>query len=453
MRFHFVDNPEQLARIRVIGVGGGGGNAVDRMRASELSGVEFVAVNTDKQALDNSRADVKIQIGSDTTRGLGSGGNPQTGKEAICEDNSAVKEVVSGCDMIFVTAGMGGGTGTGAAPEVARLARQSGALTIGIVTKPFHFESKVRCEQAENGLAELQEAVDTLIVIPNDRLLHVAPNDISMQDAFKFADSVLYDATRGIYDLIMKPHQLNLDFADVRSVMADMGVALMGVGSASGEDRAETAANLAISSPLLEDVDIAGSKSVLVNIVSSNVGLHETSTVMTIVQEAAGDQAHVIFGYGIDEDLGEELKVTVIATGFDADSQVNEDSPVEQETVAEVEMIGSAGLKSMVASAGAITDTVVEAAPVAVTPPLAQSSLTFSFADEEMAVENVEEKEELAEDPILPLDILPAKAERPAAKALDNFEGEQIMNRKAAFRSDGFIPDLNEPAYTRKYQD
>ena len=251
----------------------------------------------------------------------------------------------------------------------------------------------------------------------------------------------------------MKPHQLNLDFADVRSVMADMGVALMGVGSASGEDRAETAAKLAISSPLLEDVDIAGSKSVLVNIVSSNVGLHETSTVMTIVQEAAGDQAHVIFGYGIDEDLGEELKVTVIATGFDADSQVNEDSPVEQETVAEVEMIGSAGLKSMVASAGAITDTVVEAAPVAITPPLAQSSLTFSFADQEMAVENVEVKEELAEDPILPLDILPAKAERPAAKALDNFEGEQIMNRKAAFRSDGFIPDLNEPAYTRKYQD
>ncbi|MCP4145198.1 MAG: cell division protein FtsZ [bacterium] len=451
MRFHFVDNPEQLARIRVIGVGGGGGNAVDRMRASELSGVEFVAVNTDKQALDNSRADVKIQIGSETTRGLGSGGNPQTGKEAICEDNSVVKEVVSGCDMIFVTAGMGGGTGTGAAPEVARLARQSGALTIGIVTKPFHFESKVRCEQAENGLKELQEAVDTLIVIPNDRLLHVAPNDISMQDAFKFADSVLYDATRGIYDLIMKPHQLNLDFADVRSVMADMGVALMGVGSASGEDRAENAAKLAISSPLLEDVDIAGSKSVLVNIVSSNVGLHETSTVMTIVQEAAGDQAHVIFGYGIDEDLGEELKVTVIATGFSTDSVVIEDSPVEQETVAEVEMIGSAGLKSMAASAGSVTSAVIEAAPVAETPPPSQSSLTFSFADDEMAVENVEE--ESTEDPILPLDILPAKAERPAAKALDNFEGEQIMNRKAAFRSDGFIPDLNEPAYTRKYQD
>lgn len=452
MRFHFVDNPEQLARIRVIGVGGGGGNAVDRMCASELSGVEFVAVNTDKQALDNSCADVKIQIGSETTRGLGSGGNPQAGKEAICEDNSAVKEVVTGCDMIFVTAGMGGGTGTGAAPEVARLARQSGALTIGVVTKPFHFEGKVRREQAENGLAELQDAVDTLIVIPNDRLLHVAPSGISMQDAFKFADSVLYDATRGIYDLIMKPHQLNLDFADVRSVMADMGVALMGVGSASGQDRAEAAAKLAIRSPLLEDIDISGSQSVLVNIVSSNVGLHETSTVMTIVQEAAGDQAHVIFGYGIDEDLGEELKVTVIATGFQAAPVVIEDSPVEEETVAEVTMIGTAGLKSMVASAGALTDTVVEDAPVVESPQPAQSSLTFSFAEEELATESVEE-EQLAEDPILPLDIEPAKAERPAAKTLDSFEGEQIMNRKAAFRSDGFIPDLNEPAYTRKYQD
>ena len=234
--------------------------------------------------------------------------------------------------------------------------------------------------------------------------------------------------------------------------MADIGVALMGVGSASGQDRAEAAAKLAIRSPLLEDIDISGSQSVLVNIVSSNVGLHETSTVMTIVQEAAGDQAHVIFGYGIDEDLGEELKVTVIATGFQAAPVVIEDSPVEEETVAEVTMIGTAGLKSMVASAGALTDTVVEDAPVVESPQPAQSSLTFSFAEEELATESVEE-EQLAEDPILPLDIEPAKAERPAAKTLDSFEGEQIMNRKAAFRSDGFIPDLNEPAYTRKYQD
>jgi len=315
--FELVEPTERLARIRVAGVGGAGGNAINRMIDSGLEGVDFIAVNTDLQALHSSRADTVLQIGCATTRGLGSGGDPDVGRHAVVEDESLVRDALEGSDMVFVTAGMGGGTGTGAAPVVARLARELGALTVGVVTKPFRFEGRVRLRQAEAGLAELREAVDTLIVIPNERLLEVVPPDTSMTEAFRFADTVLYEATRGIHDIIMKPHMVNLDFADVRSVMQGMGVALMGTGKASGEGRAEAAARAAISSPLLEDVDIRGAKGVLVNLTSAEVSLQETNAVMCLVQEAAGDQAHIIFGYGIEPDLGDLLQVTVIATGFD----------------------------------------------------------------------------------------------------------------------------------------
>jgi len=317
MMFELVEPEDRLARIRVAGVGGAGGNAVNRMIEAGLSGVDFLAVNTDLQALRLSRAAQVVQIGTEVTRGLGSGGDPTVGRASVLEDEQTICDIVEESDMVFVTAGMGGGTGTGAAPVVARLARERGALTVGIVTKPFSFEGRVRQQQAEAGLAELREAVDTLIVIPNERLLEVVPKNTSMSEAFRFADNVLYEATRGIHDIIMKPHMVNLDFADVRSVMEGMGVALMGTGKAEGDDRAEEAAKAAISSPLLENVDIHGAKGVLVNLTGGDVGLMETNTVMSIVQEAAGDQAHIIFGYGIDEDLGDTLQVTVIATGFD----------------------------------------------------------------------------------------------------------------------------------------
>ncbi|MBA4378472.1 MAG: cell division protein FtsZ [Gemmatimonas sp.] len=315
--FELVEPTERLARIRVAGVGGAGGNAINRMIDSGLEGVDFIAVNTDLQALHSSRADTVLQIGCVTTRGLGSGGDPDVGRHAVVEDETLVRDALEGSDMVFVTAGMGGGTGTGAAPVVARIARELGALTVGVVTKPFRFEGRVRLRQAEAGLAELRESVDTLIVIPNERLLEVVPPDTSMTEAFRFADTVLYEATRGIHDIIMKPHMVNLDFADVRSVMQGMGVALMGTGKAAGENRAELAARSAISSPLLEDVDIRGAKGVLVNLTSAEVSLKETNAVMSLVQEAAGDQAHIIFGYGIEPDLGDLLQVTVIATGFD----------------------------------------------------------------------------------------------------------------------------------------
>jgi len=316
MMFEFADDFEKLANIKVIGVGGAGGNAVNRMIEAGLSGVEFHAVNTDLQALKESSAHHVLQIGSQLTRGLGSGGNPATGMHAAEEDLEPITECLQNADMVFITAGMGGGTGTGAAPVIAKLSRQVGALTVGVVTRPFQFEGDVRLRQADEGVTALQDAVDTLIVIPNERLLDVVPANTSMQEAFKIADNVLYEATRGIYDIIARPNQVNLDFADVRAVMKDMGVAIMGTGRAEGEDRAIVAAQAAICSPLLEDIDINGAQGVLVNVLGSEVGIAETSAAMRHIQQAVGSQAHVIFGYGIDESLGETMQVTVIATGF-----------------------------------------------------------------------------------------------------------------------------------------
>ncbi len=323
MMFEFAEEVQRLTDIRVAGVGGAGGNAVDRMVTSGLLGVEFLALNTDLQALGDSQAHHTMQIGAQLTQGLGSGGDPSVGEAAAEEDRDAIRMALGDANLVFVTGGMGGGTGTGAAPVVAEIARKLGALTVGIVTKPFLFEGRVRMAQAEEGIARLRKVVDTLIVVPNQRLLEIVPPSTSMDEAFLIADQVLYEATRGIFDIISRHDTLNLDFADVRSVMQGMGVALMGTGRASGENRAMEAAKAAINSPLLEDLDIFGSKAVLVNVLGAEVGLHDTAEAMQFVQEAAGPDAHVIFGYGIDKNLGDTLQVTVIATGFDSDKNLS----------------------------------------------------------------------------------------------------------------------------------
>ena len=319
MMFEFADDVKRLTDIRVAGIGGAGGNAIARMIEAGLSGVEFLAMNTDLQALSDCRAHHPMQIGAVLTEGLGSGGRPEVGQAAAEEDREAIAKALGGANMVFVTAGMGGGTGTGAAPVVAEVARELGALTVGIVTKPFLFEGSVRMRQADEGIARMREAVDTLIVVPNQRLLEIVPPNTSMQEAFRIADNVLYEATRGIYEIISRHDSMNLDFADVCSVMTGMGEAMMGTGRAEGENRALEAAKEAISSPLLEDVDIHGSQAVLVNVLGREVELQETAVAMQFIQDTAGPQAHVIFGFGLDETLGDTLQVTVIATGFDTE--------------------------------------------------------------------------------------------------------------------------------------
>jgi cell division protein FtsZ len=305
------------ARIKVIGIGGGGSNAVNTMIAAGLPGVDFLAANTDAQALRTNLATVKFQLGEKLTRGLGAGGNPEVGKRAALEDVERLAEYLSGADMIFVTAGMGGGTGTGAAPVVAKVAKELGCLTVGVVTKPFMFEGRRRAKQAEEGLRELKAAVDTLITIPNQRLLSVAGRNSPIVDTFKKADDVLLQAVRGIADLITVHGLINLDFADVRAIMAEMGMAMMGAAVASGENRAAEAARRAISSPLLEEVAIKGARGVLINITGGpDLTLHEVNEAATLVQEEADGDANIIFGAVIDESMGDELRITVIATGF-----------------------------------------------------------------------------------------------------------------------------------------
>ncbi|WP_426566632.1 cell division protein FtsZ [Angustibacter sp. McL0619] len=306
-----------LAVIKVVGIGGGGVNAINRMIDVGLKGVEFIAVNTDAQALLMSDADVKLDVGRELTRGLGAGADPEVGKKAAEDHAEEIEEVLRGADMVFVTAGEGGGTGTGGAPVVARIARSLGALTIGVVTRPFTFEGRRRANSAETGIAQLRDEVDTLIVIPNDRLLSISDRAVSMLDAFRSADQVLLSGVQGITDLITTPGLINLDFADVKSVMQGAGSALMGIGSARGEDRAVQAAELAISSPLLE-ASIDGAYGVLLSIQGgSDLGLFEINEAARLVQEAAHPEANIIFGAVIDDALGDEVRVTVIAAGFD----------------------------------------------------------------------------------------------------------------------------------------
>jgi cell division protein FtsZ len=305
-----------LAVLKVAGVGGGGTNAVNRMVDAGLSGVEFIAINTDAQALLMTDADLKIQIGADSTRGLGAGANPEVGKSAAQESKDELKEALKGADMVFVTAGEGGGTGTGAAPTVASLAREIGAITVGVVTRPFSFEGGKRAQQAELGIRELRDEVDTLIVIENDRLLQVVDRETSIVDAFRLADDILRQGVQGITDLITIPGLVNLDFADVRTIMRDAGSALMGIGSASGENRATEAARAAVSSPLLE-ASIEGATGVLLNITGGpDMGLFEVNEAAEVVTGAADQNANVIFGAVIDQGVKDEVRVTVIATGF-----------------------------------------------------------------------------------------------------------------------------------------
>ncbi|HEX5031333.1 MAG TPA: cell division protein FtsZ [Candidatus Eisenbacteria bacterium] len=305
------------ASIKVIGVGGAGGNAVNRMMEAGLRGVDFIAANTDAQVLDQSRCPKRIQLGTGITKGLGSGANPNVGREAAEEDEAAIAEALGGADMVFVTAGMGGGTGTGAAPVVARVARSMGALTVAVVTRPFEFEGRRRMQIAEEGLQALREKVDTLIVIPNQRLLAIVEKHTPLKEAFRVADQVLHYATKGISDLITVPGLVNLDFADVKTVMAERGNALMGAGHSSGPNRAYEAAQCAVSSPLLDDVSISGAEALLVNVTGGeSMTLHEINEAVTVVVDAAGRDANVIFGAVIDESMGDALSITVIATGF-----------------------------------------------------------------------------------------------------------------------------------------
>ncbi len=320
MIFEFEETPIRNARMKVVGVGGAGGNAVNRMIDEELEGVEFISMNTDAQALKGSQAQITLQIGKKLTRGLGAGARPEVGRQAVAESEEEVIRALEGADLVFVTAGMGGGTGTGAAPLVADLARELGALTIGVVTRPFSFEGKKRARQAMQGLAELRRSVDTMILVPNDRLLAVVPKGTSFRDALKKADEVLLNATRGISDLIRVTGEVNVDFADVRTVMSARGPALMGSGFGEGDNRAQEAAQEAISSPLLDDVSIAGARGVLINITGGmDLAIDEVTTISSIIQEEAGDEAEIIFGAVHDPELEGQVRVTVIATGFDSE--------------------------------------------------------------------------------------------------------------------------------------
>ncbi len=315
--FEFEDDLSNSASIKVIGVGGGGGNAVRTMIKAKLDGVEFIVANTDVQALRSHESMVKVQLGAKLTKGLGAGSNPEVGRDAALEDIRTIQEALTGSDLVFITAGLGGGTGTGAAPVIARVAKEIGALTVGVVTMPFAFEGKKRRQKAEMGVQELKQEVDTLITIPNEKLLTVAGKETAMLDTFKMADNILLQAVKGISDLITIPGLINLDFADVRTVMSETGMALMGTGSARGASRAIEAAKAAISSPLLENVSIAGARGLLLNITgSSNMTLFEVNEASKLIQEEAHEEANIIFGAVIDDKMDDEMRVTVIATGF-----------------------------------------------------------------------------------------------------------------------------------------
>jgi len=320
--FELMEDHNEEAIIKVIGVGGGGGNAVEHMVSQTIEGVEFVTANTDSQALRNSSADVTLQLGADVTKGLGAGANPEIGRCAAEEDRETIKQALQGADMIFIAAGMGGGTGTGAAPVVAEIAKEMGILTVAVVTKPFPFEGKKRMNYAEQGIEFLSKNVDSLITIPNEKLLKVLGPGTSLLDAFKAANDVLLGAVQGIAELITRPGLINVDFADVKTVMSEMGTAMMGSGTASGDDRAQEAADKAISSPLLEDVDLAGARGILVNITAGmDISIDEFETVGNAVKAFASENATVVVGAVIDMDMTDELRVTVVATGIGAESK------------------------------------------------------------------------------------------------------------------------------------
>jgi cell division protein FtsZ len=324
MKIQMVDQ-ESSAKIKVVGVGGGGGNAINDMIKAQLVGVDFLAANTDAQALERSQAQVRIQLGTELTRGLGAGGNPEIGRMAALEDADRLRDILKGADMVFITAGMGGGTGTGGAPVIAEISRDLGALTVAVVSKPFFFEGKKRMRQAEAGIEELKKAVDTLITIPNDRLLSLSQKNTPAMETFGRANEVLVFAVKGISDLILVTGHINVDFADVRTIMSEMGLALMGTGIASGSNRAIEAAQKAISSPLLEDVSIRGARGILINVTSGmEISLDELRDAASLIQEEAHEDANIIWGWVVDESLGEEVRVTVIGTGIGKKPEIEE---------------------------------------------------------------------------------------------------------------------------------
>lgn len=327
--FDFDVDVEEFAKIKVVGVGGGGNNAINRMIECGLKGIEFIAVNTDRQTLYSSKAEIKLQIGEKLTRGLGAGANPEIGMKAAEESRNEIAESLKGCDMVFITAGMGGGTGTGAAPIIAEVAKELGILTVGVVTKPFTFEGKRRQKHAEKGIEELKVKVDTLVTIPNDRLLQVAEKKTTIVQAFAMADEVLKQGIQGISDLIAVPNLINLDFADVKTIMYNRGIAHMGIGKASGENRAVEAAKQAIKSPLLE-TSIDGAQAVLLNITGGDdLGLFEVNEAADLIRQAVDEDANIIFGAGIDESMKDEIRITVIATGFDAQRRNALEDPMD----------------------------------------------------------------------------------------------------------------------------
>lgn len=427
VKFDFDSDFSDAASIKVVGVGGAGGNAVARMIDAGLTGVDFININTDAQVLYSSKAIHRIQIGRKLTKGLGSGGNPNVGQAAVEEDLDSIEEMLRGADMVFVTAGMGGGTGTGASPAVARLAKQAGALTVGVVTKPFNFEGRQRMKVAEQGMAALRDEVDTLITIPNQRLFEVVDPDTPFAEAFRIADDVLLQATRGISDLITVTGLINLDFADVKSIMAGMGPALMGTGSARGENRAEIAARAAISCPLLAEQDIAGAQGVLINITGSHtLTLREVTTATDLITETVGDSANIIFGTVLDPALEDELRITVIATGFGSGQQ--SEARREAAIAARVAVAAAAAAPRAMAAAAGAGSAAASAAPVEVAP-LEAAPLV---------------EEEVAELPIAeaPLEEMPAAA--PAARIIEIVhEPEPVFGAAALLEAEpAFAPEI-----------
>lgn len=377
------------AKIKVFGIGGGGGNAVNTMIRANLEGVEFITANTDIQALRFSLAQQNIQIGKELTKGLGAGADPDVGRDAALEDRRDIEGVLKDADMVFITAGMGGGTGTGGAAVIAQIARELGALTVAVVTKPFHFEGKRRRKHAELGIARLRESVDTLITIPNQRLLQIATPDLSMIDAFKMADNVLVNAVRGISDIINIPGTVNVDFADVKTVMSNMGHSLMGIGHAAGPNRAAEAARMAISSPLLEDIDIQGATGILINITAgSSITLMEVNEACSIIQDSAHEDANIIFGAVIDESLNEAIRVTVIATGFPVDSR-----ELDTSGPAIVRPVPARIFSPDYATGGLSSSSATSAAPAATTNPVTPPVLEAISEAHELAKWTIQQVE------------------------------------------------------------
>jgi len=441
----FEDSTRLQASIKVIGVGGGGSNALNTMMRAGLDGVDFVVANTDAQALQHSKAPVKVQLGPEVTRGLGCGANPEKGRAAALEGRDRLRELLAATDMVFVTAGLGGGTGTGAAPIVAEVAREMGALTVAVVTKPFQFEGKVRARHAERGLEELHRVVDTLITIPNHRLLALAGKSATVKDAFRLADDVLYNAVKGISDLITVHGLINLDFADVRTIMSEMGMALMGTGIGRGESRAAEAARCAISSPLLEDLSIEGARGVLINITGgADMTLFEVNEAATLVQEAAHEDANIIFGAVVDERLGEgELRVTVIATGLD-DGRMRRDPGRDRNfdapDVSNVTPLRREASRPAEGAPAAIQSTLFEEPATPPLPPAALIEPEPPRASAPMAVEPAAEELVRPEDFMSPFEDemdVPAFLRRKKERARRQLEEE----------------DIEQPAFLRRSAD